>query len=161
MTQRTRRTRTTQPMLLLFVAAAATVAVLLAARPAFTGTSLENGVASWSGDDLAVAVMWWGAVLGSAWLAVTTLACVAALARGRTRTAHRIARFAPPVARRVLQAALVSTWALVPAAAYATPPSAPISVHVDAHGRLTADTRRAKSTDSSNARTPVSRPTTS
>ena len=70
-------------------------------------------------------------VIGSLWLAATTLACVAALARGRTRAAHRIARFAPPLARRVLQAALVSSWALVPATAYAAPPSVPITVHVE------------------------------
>jgi hypothetical protein len=148
-------------MLALFAAATATVAVLLAARPAFTGSGFGPGPASWSGDDLAIAVMWSGAVLGSAWLAITTLACVAALARGRTRTAHRIARFAPPLARRVLQAALVSTWALVPAAAYATPPSAPITVHVDAHGRLTTDSRRATTPDAPIVRTPVTRPTTS
>jgi nucleoid-associated protein YgaU len=42
-----------------------------------------------------------------------------------------------------LQAALVSTWALVPAAAYAAAPPAPITVHVDAHGRLTTDTTTA------------------
>jgi hypothetical protein len=149
-------------MLALFAAATATVAVLLAARPAFTGTSLGPGPASWSGDDLAIAVTWWGALLASAWLAITTLACVAALARGRTRTAHRIARFAPPLARRVLQAALVSTWALVPAAAYAAPPSsAPITVHVDGRGRLTTDAPRAGADDTPIVRTPATRPPTS
>jgi hypothetical protein len=146
-------------MLALFVAATATVAILLAARPAFTGSSLGPDPASWSGDDLAIAVMWWGAVLASAWLAITTLVCVAALARGRTRTAHRIARFAPPLARRVLQAALVSTWALVPAAAYAAPP-APITVHVDARGRLTTDAPRPRTDDTPIVRTPVTRPST-
>jgi hypothetical protein len=160
MTNRAHRTRTTQPMLALFAAATATVAVLLATRPAFTDSRLGPGPASWSGDDLAIAVTWWGAVLASAWLAITTLACVAALARGRTRTAHRIARFAPPLARRVLQAALVSTWALVPAAAYAAPPSAPITVHVDARGHLTTDAPRAGTDDTPIVRTPVTRPST-
>jgi hypothetical protein len=160
MTKRTRRTRTAQPMLALFAAATATVAILVAARPAFTGMSLASGPAAWSGDDLAIAVMWSGAVLGSAWLAITTLACVGALARGRTGTAHRIARFAPPLARRVLQAALVSTWALVPAAASAAPPSAPITVHVDARGRLTTDLPRARTHDAPIVRAPVTRPAT-
>jgi hypothetical protein len=148
-------------MLALFAAATATVVVLLTSRPASTGSTLGPSPASWSGDDLAIAVMWCGALLGSAWLAITTLACVAALARGRTRTAHRIARFAPPLARRVLHAALVGTWALVPAAAYAAPPSAPITVHVDARGRLTTDAPRAGADDRPIVRTPVTRRSTS
>jgi nucleoid-associated protein YgaU len=141
MSQRSGRARTIQPLLALLTAATAPVAVLLATRPA-----LAPAPASWTGDDLAVALLWWGAVIASVWLAVTTLACVAALARGRTRSAHDIARLAPPIARRVLQAALVSTWALVPTAAYATPSSAPITVHADARGRLTTEPRRPRPT---------------
>ena len=135
---RTIQPRTIQLVLALFAGTAATVIVLVATRP-----TLAQAPASWSGDDLAVAILWWGAVIASVWLAITTLACVAALARGRTRSAHRVARFAPPLARRVLQTALISTWALVPAAAYAAPATAPITVHVDARGRLTTDARRA------------------
>jgi nucleoid-associated protein YgaU len=123
----------------------------------FAGTSLAFGVlvatrptvgsaASWTGDELAIVGMWWGAVVGSLWLAATTLGCIAALARGHVDAAQRVARVAPPLARRVLQAALVGTWALVPAAAYAAPPSAPITVHVDAHGRLEPGARRSTTT---------------
>ncbi len=161
MTRTAARTRTTQPMLAVLVGAAATVAVLIASHPALGDSTLAIGPASWTGDDLAIACMWWGAVIGTAWLAVTTLACVAALARGRTRAAHRIARFAPPLARRVLQAALVSTWALVPAAAYGTPPSGPITVHVDGRGHLTTETRRSTAHDPPVVRTPDTKPVTS
>lgn len=148
-------------MLALLAGAAATVAVLITSRPALDGSTLASGPASRTGDDLAIALLWWGAVIGTAWLAVTTLAFVAALARGRTRTAHRIARFAPPLARRLLQAALVSTWALVPAAAYATPPSGPITVHVDGRGHLTTETRRSTADDTPVVRTPETKHVTS
>jgi hypothetical protein len=151
-----RRARTIQPLLTLAGGASATLVLLVANRPTAGGVGLPKGLGSWTVDDLAAAGLWLGAVVGSAWLAVTTLSCVAAVARGRTRSAHRIARFAPPVARRVLQAALVSTWALVPTAAYAAPPSAPITVHVDANGRLTGDTPRAE-TDPPVVRTPATR----
>jgi nucleoid-associated protein YgaU len=107
-----------------------------------------------TGDDLAIVWMWWGAVFGCLWLAATTVACLGALARGRTDAAERMARLAPPLARRILQAALVSTWALVPAAAYATPPTTPITVHVDSQGRLTPETRRTAPRDAPAARTP-------
>jgi len=151
-----RRARTIQPLLTLAAGAIATLALLIVNRPTVGGAGLAKGPGSWTADDLAAAGLWCGAVVGSAWLAVTTLACVAALARGRTRSAHRIARFAPPVARRVIQAALVSTWALVPAAAYAAPPSAPVTVHVDADGRLTTETPGAE-TDPPVVRTPGTR----
>jgi hypothetical protein len=133
-------------MVALLIGAAATLAALLAARPALGRPTFAGGSASSTGDDLAVACVWWCAVLGSLWLAATTLACVAALARGRTRAARRIARFAPPLVRRVLQAALITGWGLVPTSAYAAPPSVPITVHVDTHGRLTTDTRQPTST---------------
>ena len=154
MTQSTARVRTTQPMAALLTGAMATLATLLATRPALVRPTFAGGAASWTGDDLAVACLWWAALIGSLWLAATTLACVAALARGRTRAAHRIARFAPPLARRVLEAALVSSWALVPATAYAAPPSVPITVHVDARGHLTTDTRRAPTRAAPIVRTP-------
>jgi hypothetical protein len=126
------RGRTTQPTLVLLAGAALTFMTLLAGRP-----QLSGGPASWAGDQLALACMWWGAVVSSAWLGATTLACITALARGNTRAAHRVAGWAPPLARRALQrAALMSTWALVPAAAYGAPPTAPITVHVGAGGRL-------------------------
>jgi hypothetical protein len=148
MTERTSRVRTTQLMVALLAGATATLAALLATRPALGRPTFAGGTASWTGDDLAVAYLWAAASIGSLWLAATTLACVAALTRGRVRAAHRIARFAPPMARRVLQAALVSGWALVPAAASAAPsPSVPITVHVDTGGHLTTDTRRAPTTD--------------
>jgi hypothetical protein len=136
MTLSDRRIRTTQHLLLLVAGSLATVAVLLVSRTALTRPTPVGNPATWSGDDLAVALMWWAALIASAWLAVTTLACVVAVARGRTRTALRIARFAPPFARRLLQTALIGAWALVPTAAYAAPSPAPITVHVDANGRL-------------------------
>jgi hypothetical protein len=143
-----RRTRIVAPMLLLFAGAALTAGMLVATRPTV------GGAASWTGDDLAIVCMWWGAVVGCLWLAATTFACVAALARGRTDAAHRIARLAPPLARRMLQAALVGTWALVPAVAYAAPPSAPITVHVDTHGHLRPQTPRTAPRDVPTVRTP-------
>jgi hypothetical protein len=142
-------TRMIAPMLLLLAGAALASGVLVSTRPTV------GGAGSSTGDDLAITCMWWGAVIGCVWLAATTFACVAALARGRTGAAHRIARLAPPLARRMLQAALVSTWALVPAAAYAAPPrSAPITVHVDTQGRLRPETPRTAPRDVPTARTP-------
>jgi nucleoid-associated protein YgaU len=152
------RGRTVASMLLLLAGASLVSALLFATRPTV------GGAASWTGDDLAIVGLWCGAVIGSLWLAATTLACVAALARGRTRAAQRMARLAPPIARRILQAALVGTWALVPAAAYAAPPSAPITVHVDPHGRLTTEPRRTAPPEARGARMPDRRkatPTTS
>jgi len=155
MTERTRRLQTAQRMAALPTVAGATLAALLATRPSLGRPKFAGGTASWTGDDLAVACLWWAALIGSLWLAATTLACVVALARGRTRAAHRVARLAPPIVRHVLQAALVSGWALGPAAAYAAPPpSAPITVHVDARGHLTTDSPRAPTRDAPIVRTP-------
>src|SRR5438128_6481629 len=109
----------TAPMWALLAGSALTLAALLGCRP-----QLSGGPSSWTGDDLAIACSWWVAVVGSAWLAATTLGCIAALARGNPHAAHRVAAWAPPLVRRLLQVALVSTWALVPAAAQAAPPSA-------------------------------------
>src|SRR6476646_9969366 len=86
-------------MTALLIGAAATLAALLATRPAIGRPAFAGGSASWTGDDLAVACLWAGAVLASLWLVATTLACIVALARGRTRAADRIARFAPPLVR--------------------------------------------------------------
>ena len=135
-------------MSILVAGVALTSGVLIATRPA------ARAPGPWRGDDLAIACMWWCAVVGCLWLAATTLACTAALARGHTTAAHRIARFAPPLARRILQTALVGTWALVPAVAYAAPPSAPITVHVDPRGHLTTETRRPAKSEAPIARAP-------
>jgi hypothetical protein len=151
---RTTRARTTQPMLMLLAASALTLAALLATRP-----RLPGGPASWSGDDLACAGLWSAAMIASAWLAATTLACGAAVARGRTRTAHRIACCAPPLARRLLQGALVSTWALVPAVAYAAP-SAPVTIHVSTGGRLSSGSPRTETNDAPVVRAPAPGSTT-
>jgi hypothetical protein len=119
-------------MFMLLTGGALTFMTLLAGRP-----ELSGGPASWAGDQLALTCMWWGAVVTSAWLGATTLACLIALARGNAHAAYRAAAWAPPLARRALRtAALMSTWALVPAAAYGAPPTAPITVHVGAGGRL-------------------------
>jgi hypothetical protein len=114
----------------LLVATAATLAMLRTLRPHLVGPPT-----AWSGDDLAFAVAWLAAVACSAWLLLTTLVCLAALARGRRRVADRVARWAPPIARRILQAALVGTWVVVPTVAYAAP-AAPLVVRVGASGRL-------------------------
>jgi hypothetical protein len=71
--------------------------------------------------------------------------------------AQRVARRAPPFARRILQAALVGAWALVPSVAAAAPPSAPLTVHVDSRGRLTTDPGRTARTAVPAARAPDTR----
>ena len=85
MTQSISRTRAALPLFVLLIAAASHRACWSRTRPDL------GRAASWTGDDLAIACMWWGAAVGSLWLAATTLACVAALARGRTHVAQRIA----------------------------------------------------------------------
>ncbi len=92
---------------------------------------------SLTGDELAIGVAAIVVIVCAAWLAVTTLACLGALAFGQRDAAIRIAGFAPPIARRVLQAALVGTTVLMPVAAHAAPPSEPLVLHVGAGGRLT------------------------
>jgi len=162
MIEGTRRFRTAQRMAALPTVAGAALAALFATRPSLGRPTFAGGTAAWTGDDLAVACLWWAALIASLWLAATTLACVVALARGRTRAAHRIVRFAPPIVRRVLHAVLVSGWAFGPAAAYAAPPpSVPITVHVDARGRLTTDSPRAPTRDAPIVRTPGPSTTTS
>src|SRR5579862_2313727 len=121
----------------LFLAAALTTAALVAFRPHLAGP-----VPSWPGDELAIGTTWLVATAYAAWLTIVTALCLLATARGRHAFADRVARAAPPVARRVLQAALVGTWALLPAAAYAAP-STPLVVHVGPGGRLTIGSRPA------------------
>jgi nucleoid-associated protein YgaU len=116
----------------LFAGSALTTAALCSARPQLTG-----GPSAWNGDDVASGATWLIAMVCATWLAVTTLACLCALARGEHATALRIAAFAPPLARRVLQTTLVTTAVLLPTAAYATSPPTPLVLHVGAGGRLT------------------------
>ena len=113
---------------------AITVAALLGTRPHLAGSP-----GSWRGDDLAMASLWLLAVVCAAWLTISAFACAVALTSGRHAAARRIAGWAPPAARRMLQAALIGTWALVPTAAHATTPTtrAPLVVSVDRHGRIT------------------------
>jgi hypothetical protein len=106
--------------------------VLLSERPHRFGP-----VSTWRGDDLAFGAAWAIAFVCTVWLALTTLACLAALAHGDHRAATRIAGFAPPFARRMLQAALVTSFALAPAAAHAQVPPAPLTLHVGSGGLLT------------------------
>jgi hypothetical protein len=123
-------TLTLLPTLTLFVVSTATLAALLSARPHLAGAPT-----AWQSDDLGIAVTWLAAVIGSAWLALTTLACVVASTRGRHAAATRIAGWAPPLARGILQAALVGTWVVVPTVAYAAP-ATPLVVEVSPAGRL-------------------------
>jgi len=116
--------------LLVLAASASTLVALMAARPHVAASAVLT-----SGDDLAFASAWVAAVGCACWLTVTTFACLVALGGGCPGVATRIARFGPPVARRLLQTALVGTFAVLPAAAYATP-SAPLVVHVGPGGRL-------------------------
>src|SRR4051794_14697964 len=106
---------------------------------AVTQLHVAGAPTSWRGDDLAFATAWLLAFACAAWLALTTLACVVAVARGNHRQALRIAGFAPPFARRILQAALVSAITLTPTSAHAAAPAAPITLHVGAGGRLTTE----------------------
>jgi hypothetical protein len=117
--------------LALLAASAATLVILLADRPRYSGS-----ITTWPGDDLALATTWLLAITCAAWLAGITLAYIVALARGEHATAHRIAGWAPPIARRVLQTALVGSWALLPTYAYAAAPVAPLTVQVGPAGRL-------------------------
>ena len=98
------------------LAITATIAALVSTRPHLAGAPR-----SWSGDDLALEVVWWATLATLVWLGAIAMACAAALASGRTATALRIARWAPPFARGALGAALLGTWALAPAAAFAAP----------------------------------------
>ena len=123
-------THTRAPTLTLLVVSAATLAALLSARPHLTGAP-----AAWPGDDLGIAVTWLAAVIGSAWLTVTAGACLVASRRGRHAAAARIARWAPPLARGILQAALVGTWVAGPTVAHAAP-AAPLVVRVGPAGRM-------------------------
>jgi hypothetical protein len=118
--------------LALFTGSALSVAALVATRPHLTGAP-----ASWSADDVAVGTAWIVTFTCAVWLAGTTVACLGALARGRPAAATRIAAFAPPIARRMLQGALVTSAVLLPTAAYATPARAPLVLHVGDGGRLT------------------------
>ncbi len=116
--------------LILLATSATTVAVLVVDRPRLSG-----GVGTWGGDELALVTAWLFAVVCAAWLGAVALACLAALSRGRRGVAHRIAGWAPPVARRALQTALIGTWALAPTYAYAAAP-APVTVQIGPSGRL-------------------------
>jgi hypothetical protein len=119
-------------MFTLLAASATAVVFVGRVRPQLSGS-----IISWRGDDLAFATTWLLALIGAAWLTLTTLACLAAMARGEPLLAHRIAGWAPPIARRLLQTALIGGWALVPAHAYAATPAPPVTVQVGSSGRLT------------------------
>ena len=110
---------------------------------------------AWRGDDVALAAAWALAVVFTAWLTLTTIACLAATAGGRHTFAARVAAWAPPVARRTLQLALAGS-ALVPSAAYATAP-APVTLHVGPGGRLTAVSGTAGISQTAGDDTPVVR----
>ena len=136
------------------------VGALLCVRPHLSGDP-----SSWRSDDLAFAATWLVAIACAAWLGLTTLACVAALARGRQGRAARLARFAPPFARRIVQAALVTSFVLAPSAVGADTAPASFTLHVGADGRLTTapEARPAGSGRSSDVpvvRTPPTTPTT-
>ncbi len=124
--------RRTASALTLLVAAASTFVALMAGRPHLAPSALAG-----NGDDLAFATAWMFGVVCALWLTLTTLACLVALLHGRPRIAMRIAGFGPPLARRLLQTALVGTFAVMPAAAHATP-SAPLVLHVGPGGQLTS-----------------------
>jgi hypothetical protein len=117
--------------LTLLAASAATLALVAHGRP-----HLSGGISSWRGDDLAFATTWLLALIGAAWLTLTTLACLAAMTAGERALAGRVAGWAPPMARRLLQTALIGGWALVPSYAYAATPAPPLTVHVSTSGRL-------------------------
>ncbi len=136
-------------MLTLLAASATTLIFLARGRPHISGS-----ITSWRGDDLAFATTWLLALIGAAWLTLTTLACLAAMARGERALAHRIAGWAPPIARRLLQTALIGGWALVPSYAYAVTPATPLTVHVGSSGHLARVPTVTESTEVPVVRTP-------
>src|ERR1700730_15181730 len=86
--------------------AAMTLAALVTAHPSPTGP-----ISSWSGNDLGVTTAWALAVLSSAWLVVVTAVCDMGL---RSRTSHLAlvsARLAPAFVRRLVEVAIVGSFA--------------------------------------------------
>lgn len=134
------------------MATASAIAVLWSVRPDLTVSS-----ATARGDDLAYAVAWILAIAGASWLLLTTLACLVALVRGGPGLAARVARWGPPVGRRLLQGALAGTFVVVPATANATTaPPAPLVLHVGPDGHLTGVPEPNPGTDAPVVRTPPS-----
>jgi nucleoid-associated protein YgaU len=132
----------------LLAASTATFAALVIARP-----RLAPGPAVQSGDDLALAAVWILAVACAAWLTLTSWACLVALVRGRPGVAARIAGFGPPLARRIVEAALAGTFAVLPATTLATPLK-PLVVRVGPGGRLTGAPGASPHADAPVVRTP-------
>src|SRR3954468_22845160 len=134
---------------LLLAIAALAAAALRATQPHLVGAPSE-----WRSDDLAFAVTWTIAAACTAWLALTIIAVLVALARGEVASASRLAAYAPPIVRRLLQTALVSTIVLAPTATYAAPPTAPYTLRVGPDGQVTRPPPRGPSRETPVVRTP-------
>ena len=107
----------------------AALAVLVAAHPRATSSTLSRG------DDLALVVAWVVAVATSTWLFLATAACLVALAVDRPRIAHRLAPVLPARLRRMVEVAIVAsciTLPALPAHAERTPPRPTVRVVVAA-----------------------------
>jgi len=104
---------------------AAAVLALSVLRPRPSGPP-----AAWSSDDVARVACWALAAAYTAWLTVVAVA-TSIVAAGRGGGAvHIVSRCAPPLARRLLRAALAGTLAVAPTTA------PPVTVHVGPDGRL-------------------------
>ena len=119
--------RPRRSLLLVAALAAATLAVLVLCRPQLGGEFWAHG------DDLALAVTWWVAVVAAAWLLVTTGACVIALGLGRPRFARFVTPVLPVGIRRLVEVAIVAACVALPAlpANAATPSPSTIPVLAD------------------------------
>src|SRR5689334_634401 len=104
---------------------AVAVIALYATRPGVPGPPT-----SWSGDDVARVAGWTLTAAYTGWLTATTSVfwIARALARPGAASAQWALRWAPPVAGRVMRAALAGTLAV------AQPP--PVTLHVGPDGRL-------------------------
>src|SRR3954451_2630362 len=87
---------------LLLAIAALAAAALRATQPHLVGAPSE-----WRSDDLAFAVTWTIAAACTAWLALTLIAVLVAIARREAPSASRLAASAPLIVRRLLKTAMV------------------------------------------------------
>jgi hypothetical protein len=130
---------------------AGAVITLCATRPHLAGSPT-----TWPADDVARAASWTLAAGWTAWLSFTVFAYSIALAQQGPGHARRALRWAPPIARHALRAALAGSLAVAP-------PPPPVTVHVGNDGRLTPGTRPSPTTTTttttpqSPARRPVPR----
>jgi len=105
-------------LVLVTLAALGSLVALVGTRPALNSAVLGRG------DDLALVVAWSVAVAASAWLFLSTAACVVALGVGRPHFARRLAPALPFGIRRLVEVAVVAaTFSLGAVPAFALGPA--------------------------------------